>query len=93
MVGKEAAKEEESDVLNTRGKTTARIACITVNVAICRTFLRWVLTVIITRVRGSIARISQIATAGPTSEIGVLAGFLDFNVSAVGAVGIPMKFT
>jgi hypothetical protein len=57
-------------------QNTARIARIIVNVAICRTFLRSVLTVIITRVGGSIARISQIATAGPTSEIGGFAGFL-----------------
>jgi hypothetical protein len=33
------------------------------NLAICRTFVRSVLTVIITRVGVSIARISQIATA------------------------------
>jgi hypothetical protein len=46
------------------------------NVSICRTLLRSELTVIITRVAGSIARISQIATVGPTSEIGGFAGLL-----------------
>jgi hypothetical protein len=46
------------------------------NVSICRTLLRSILTVIITRVGDAIARISQIATAGPTSEIGGFAGFL-----------------
>ncbi len=56
-------------------------------VRICRTFLRSVVTVIITRVGGSIARISQVATAGQTSEIGVLVDFLDFDVSMVGAGG------
>ena len=71
-------------------QNTARIV---VNVAICRAFLRAVVTVIFTRVGGSIARISQIATAGPTSEIGVLARFLDFDVSAVGAGGILASFT
>jgi hypothetical protein len=60
-------------------QNTARIDRIIVNVAICRTFLRSVLTVIITRVGGSIVRISQIATAGPTSEIGGFAGLLELQ--------------
>ena len=55
--------------------------------------MRPVFTNIITRVGGSIARILQIATAGPTSEIGVLAGFFDFDVSAVGADGNLASFT
>ena len=57
-------------------QSTARIARTVLNVAVCRTFMRSVLTVIITRVGGSIARISQIATACLTSEIGGFAGFL-----------------
>jgi hypothetical protein len=42
---------------------TARIARIIDNLVICRTFMRSVLTVIITRGDGFIARISQTATA------------------------------
>jgi nicotinamide mononucleotide adenylyltransferase len=44
-------------------QNTARIARIIDNVVVCRDFVRSVFTIIITRVRGSIARISQIATA------------------------------
>jgi hypothetical protein len=70
-------------------QNTARIDRIIVNMVICRTFLRPVLTVIITPVGGSIARISQMATTGPTSEIGGFCGsFLGFNVSTVGAGGV-----
>ena len=55
-------------------QSTARIARILINAPFCRIFLRSVLTAIITRVGGSIARNPQIATAGPGSEIGGLAG-------------------
>ena len=41
--------------------------------------MRSVLAFIITPVGGSMARISQIATAGPTSEIGGLAGRLELQ--------------
>ena len=44
-------------------QNTARIARTIGNAAVCRTFMRSVLTVIITCEGGSIARISQIATA------------------------------
>src|SRR5215208_5975367 len=60
-------------------QNTARIARAIGNAVVCRTFVRSVLTAIITRVGGSIARISQIATAGPTSEIGGLAGLLELQ--------------
>jgi hypothetical protein len=56
-------------------QNTARIVRIIDNMVICRTFMRPVLTVIITRVGDSIARFSQIVTAGPTSEIGGFCGF------------------
>jgi hypothetical protein len=55
-------------------QNTARNARIIDNMVICRTFMRSVLTSIITRPDGYIARISQIATAGPTSEIGGFCG-------------------
>jgi hypothetical protein len=57
-------------------QSIARIACIPNDTPICRYFLRSVF--IITTMRGDdyIARIPQIATTGPTSEIGILAGFL-----------------
>jgi hypothetical protein len=55
-------------------QNTARIARISDNMVICRTFVRSVFTVIITRVRGSITRSSQIATAHRTIEISALAG-------------------
>jgi hypothetical protein len=74
-------------------QNTARIARALINASICRAFLRSVVTVIYTRVGGSIARISQIATAAPKSETGVLAGFLAFDVSAIGAGGILASFT
>jgi hypothetical protein len=67
---------QEDDLLSQRSQNTDRIARIIINVVICRTFLRSVLTVTITPVGGSIARISQIATAAPTSEIGGFAGLL-----------------
>ena len=54
----------------------ARTARIIDNMVICRTFMRSVFTGIITRVGGSVARISQIAIAGPTSEIGDFVGLL-----------------
>ena len=57
-------------------KDTDRTARIAVSVAICRTFSRSVLAIILTRVGDSIARISRIATADPTSEIGGFAGLL-----------------
>jgi hypothetical protein len=57
-------------------QNTDRTARTTVSIAICRTFVRSVFTLIITRVGDSITRISRIATAGPTSEIGGFAGFL-----------------
>jgi hypothetical protein len=55
-------------------QSTARSDRATGIAAICRTFMRSVLTVILSRVGGTIARISQIATAGPMSEIGGFAG-------------------
>ena len=55
--------------------------------------MRSVLTGIITRVGGSIARISQIATAVERARSAFLRIFLGFNVSAVGAVGILTAFT
>ena len=55
-------------------QNTARTARIIDNMVICRTFVRSVFTVIITRVGGPIASISQIATEGPTSEIGGFCG-------------------
>jgi hypothetical protein len=56
---------------------TVRTARIEGNIVICRPFVRWVFTVI-TRIGGSIAHISQIATAGPTSEFGGFRGVLGF---------------
>jgi hypothetical protein len=56
-------------------QNTARIARAVLNVAVCRTFLRSVFTVI-TRVGDSIARISQVATADKHIGIGALAGLL-----------------
>jgi hypothetical protein len=44
-------------------QNTARTARIIDNIVICRTFVRSVFTVIITRAGARIARISQIATA------------------------------
>jgi hypothetical protein len=44
-------------------QNTARIARAIGNASVCRTFMPSVLTVIITRLGGYIARISQIATA------------------------------
>ena len=70
-------------------QNTARIARAIGNAAVCRTFMRSVLTVIITRVGGSIARISQIATAGPTSEIGGFVGCLVTCPRSVRAVCSP----
>ena len=44
-------------------RSTDRIARMPINATVCRAFVRSVFTVIITRVGGSITRISQIATA------------------------------
>jgi hypothetical protein len=55
-------------------QNSARIARTVLNVAVCRTFVRSVFTGIITRVGGSIARISQIATALRTCKNSALAG-------------------
>jgi hypothetical protein len=57
-------------------QNTARIARALINASICRAFLQSVFTAIITCVADSIARISQIATAAPTSEIGDFVGLL-----------------
>jgi hypothetical protein len=63
-------------------QNTARIARIIVNAAVCRTFLRSVFFMITMHGDGFIARISQIATAGPTSEIGGFAGLSYTSTSA-----------
>jgi hypothetical protein len=57
-------------------QNTARIARTIDNVVVCRDFARSVFTIIIINVGDSIARISQIATAHRTIEIGSLAGLL-----------------
>jgi hypothetical protein len=61
---------------------TDRITRTVFNVAVCRTFVRSVSTVIITRIGGSITRISHIATADRTCRIGSLAGLSYTSTSA-----------
>jgi hypothetical protein len=62
-------------------QNTARIARTAVNVAVCRTFSRSVLTSISTRAVGFIARNPHIATAGPTSEMGGFAALSGLQLS------------
>ena len=69
----------------TSRRSTNRIARAVGNLTISRAFVRSVLTVIITRLGGSIACSPQIATADLTYGSAVLRVFLGFNVSAVGA--------